>query len=152
MPQTTSVIMTNSNPTLTQGNRFMRSTLFPKFLTRNFAKFLISGGFNTALTYGLYLLLLMFLPYTASYTISYIIGITFAYLLNRFFVFKSHQGIKSVAMLPLVYLVQYVVSMLIVWCWVEKLGFIDRLAPLVSIIITIPFSYIFSKFAFQKTM
>jgi putative flippase GtrA len=125
---------------------FMQTQLF-----QNFLKFLIAGGLNTAITYGIYLILLMVIPYIASYTISYIAGIVIAYLLNRFFVFKSHQGIKSIALLPLVYLVQYVVSILILWCWVEKLGFADRLAPLAAIIITIPITYIFSKLAFSKS-
>ena len=124
----------------------MRTQLF-----HNFAKFLIAGGLNTAITYGIYLILLMFIPYTASYTISYITGIVFAYLLNRFFVFKSHQGFKSIALFPLVYLAQYVVGILILWCWVEKLGFAERLAPLVVIIITIPITYIFSKLVFSKS-
>jgi len=151
MPQTTFGTMTSSNPSLKAPNdSFMMNQSFSRLLKQDFAKFLISGGFNTALTYGVYLLLLMFLPYTASYTISYITGIALAYLLNRFFVFKSHQGIKSVALLPLVYLIQYMVSMLILWCWVEKLGFADRLAPLAAIIITIPITYMLSKFVFSK--
>lgn len=136
----------NSNLSLkVSNNSFMQNQLF-----QNFAKFLISGGLNTAITYGFYLILLMFIPYIASYTISYITGIVLAYLLNRFFVFKSHQGLKSIALLPLVYLFQYVITLLILWCWVEKLGFTDRLAPLVAIIITIPITYILSKFVFSK--
>ncbi|RZO08824.1 GtrA family protein [Pseudomonas moorei] len=128
----------------------MSRIFFPKLRKQDFVKFLISGGFNTAMTYGVYLILLMFLPYTTSYTISYIAGIVLAYLLNRFFVFKSHQGLKTIALLPLVYVMQYVISMLILWCWVEKLGFNDSLAPIVAIIITIPITYVLSKFVFSK--
>lgn len=128
----------------------MSNNLPSKLLFQNFKKFLISGVFNTFLTYGVYLALLMFLPYTTSYTISYVTGIVLAYMLNRFFVFKEHRGLRSVVLLPLVYLVQYVVSMLVLWCWVEKFGFADLLAPLVAITITIPITYMLSRLVFSK--
>ncbi len=114
-------------------------------------RFLLSGGVNTALTYGIYLLTLLFLPYKTSYTISYISGIGIAYALNRFFVFKGHQGIKSAALLPLVYLIQYLCSLFILWVWVEKLGFDQRVAPLIAIITTIPLTFILSKLIFSKS-
>lgn len=121
-----------------------------RILRLEIARFLLSGGLNTALTYGIYLLVLLFLPYKTSYTISYISGIGIAYALNRFFVFKGHQGIRSVALLPLVYLVQYLCSLLILWVWVEKLGYDQRIAPLIAIIITIPLTFILSKLIFSK--
>jgi putative flippase GtrA len=128
----------------------MLSQALSKFLKLDFARFLVSGGFNTALTYGIYLILLIALPYKASYTISYLIGIILAYILNRFFVFNSHRGMQSALLLPLIYGFQYVLSMLILWCWVEKFGLDEKLAPLAAIIMTIPITYLFSKFAFSK--
>ncbi|CAM3031359.1 GtrA family protein [Pseudomonas floridensis] len=120
-----------------------------KFFKLDFARFLMSGGFNTALTYGIYLVLLTFLSYTVSYTISYVTGIALAYVLNRFFVFKSHQGLRSVIMLPLIYLIQYGLSLVILWCWVEKLELDARLAPLVAIALTLPVTFLLSKLAFS---
>ncbi|OPE60273.1 hypothetical protein BTW15_10720 [Pseudomonas syringae pv. tomato] len=120
-----------------------------KFLKQDFARFLMSGGFNTALTYGIYLVLLMFLSYKISYTISYVTGILLAYVLNRFFVFKSHQGLRSVVLLPLIYAIQYGLSLVILWCWVEKLQLDERLAPLAAIFLTLPVTFILSKFAFS---
>lgn len=128
----------------------MLNQAFSKIIKLDFARFLVSGGFNTALTYGLYLALLLALPYKTSYTISYLIGIVLAYILNRFFVFKSHRGLKSALFLPLIYGMQYCLSMLILWCWVEKLGFDERLAPIVAIVFTLPVTYFFSKIAFSK--
>ncbi|OUM07340.1 hypothetical protein BW686_10485 [Pseudomonas syringae] len=120
-----------------------------KFLKQDFARFLMSGGFNTALTYGIYLILLMFLSYKTSYTISYATGILLAYVLNRFFVFKSHQGLRSVILLPLIYAIQYGLSLVILWCWVEKLKFDERLAPLAAIALTLPVTFALSKLAFS---
>lgn len=113
-----------------------------------FYKFLISGGVNTILTYVVYIFLLMFLPYVVSYTMSYIFGVVCAYISNRFFVFKKHQGLKSVALLFLIYIIQYVLGVLILWFWVEQLGFAARLAPLVAIIVTVPVTYVLSKLSF----
>ncbi|WP_434682062.1 GtrA family protein [Pseudomonas sp. R1-18] len=109
----------------------------------------MSGGVNTALTYGLYLLLLLYFPYAVSYTISYISGILLAYVLNRFFVFKSHRGIRSILLLPLIYLVQYLLSLVILWWWVEQLHFDARVAPLIAIAITLPVTFVLSKLAFS---
>ncbi|KAA8696143.1 GtrA family protein [Pseudomonas caricapapayae] len=122
-----------------------------KFLKQDFARFLMSGGFNTALTYGLYLVLLMFLSYNISYTISYVSGIILAYIMNRFFVFKSHQGLRSVILLPFIYAFQYCLSLAILWCWVEKLKLDARLAPLAAIALTLPVTFILSKLAFSAT-
>lgn len=128
----------------------MNNQAISKFLKLDVARFLVSGGFNTALTYGMYLGLLTILPYQVSYTIAYVSGIVLAYVLNRFFVFKSHQGLKSAVMMPLIYLVQYLLSLLILWVWVEKLWFDSRLAPLAAIVLTLPVTFVLSKFAFSK--
>ncbi|MEE4820199.1 GtrA family protein [Pseudomonas alliivorans] len=128
----------------------MMNQAISKFLKQDFARFLMSGGFNTALTYGLYLVLLTFLSYNVSYTLSYLTGILLAYTLNRFFVFKSHQGMRSIILLPLIYLVQYCLSLAILWCWVEKLELDARLAPLVAIALTLPVTFALSKLAFSS--
>lgn len=59
-----------------------------------FLRFLISGGFNTAITYAIYLMLLMFFPYKTSYTVSFASGIVIAYSLSRYFVFKKRRGLN----------------------------------------------------------
>lgn len=110
----------------------------------------MSGGVNTALTYGMYLFLLTLIPYRWSYTISYISGIFLAYFLNRFFVFKSHRGLSSAVLVPLIYLVQYSLSLAILWWWVEVLDLEEKVAPLIAIAITLPVTFILSRLAFAK--
>lgn len=128
----------------------MISQTISKIFKQDLVRFLMSGGFNTALTYVIYLTLLMFFSYNISYTFSYLIGILLAYTLNRFFVFRSHQGFRSVIMLPLIYLAQYILSLAILWLWVERIQLDERLAPLAAIIITLPVTYALSKLAFSK--
>ncbi|XBS69242.1 GtrA family protein [Acerihabitans sp. KWT182] len=113
-------------------------------------RFLLSGGINTALTYGIYSLLLMAFSYTLSFTLAYGAGIFFAYVMNRFFVFKHHQGLKSIICLPFVYALQYGLSMTILYYWVEKWGMEVRLAPVAALTITLPLTYFFSKLLFEQ--
>lgn len=128
----------------------MSNPVISKVLNLDIARFLMSGGFNTALTYGMYLVFLTFLPYQPSYTLSYIAGIVLAYVLNRFFVFKSHQGVKSAVLMPLIYLTQYLLSLIVLWFWVDQLELDSRLGPLTAIILTLPLTFLLSKFAFKK--
>lgn len=114
-----------------------------------FVRFLISGGLNTLGTYVLYLALLQLLPYWLSYAIAFVCGIALAYALNRFFVFGAPRSEKKAAMLPLVYLAQYLVGALIVYVWVDLLHMSAALAPLASIAITIPLTFAASHYLFR---
>ena len=118
-------------------------------LKKTFMRFLLSGGINTATTWILYLALLNFIGYKASYTISYVVGIILAYAINRFFVFKSHRGISSVILFPFVYLFQYLFGLLIVWVWVEMLKMGVVFAPIISIVFSIPMTYFLTKYVFK---
>lgn len=111
-------------------------------------RFLVAGGLNTAATYLIYLGLLPVAGYQASYAIAFTCGVAISYVLGRVFVFKAHQGYRSVLMLPLVYLVQYAVGAAVVWAWVGVLRQHAMLAPAIAILVTLPLTYLLSKFAF----
>lgn len=126
---------TNPEPTSWKGGAFFR--------------FLLSGGFNTAATYVLYLLLLYVFQYQVSYTITYVLGIVLAYYLNRFFVFRAKGGLKTIALFPLVYLVQYLVGLGVLSLWVEILGLGEWLAPVAACVVTIPLTFLLSRWIFS---
>src|SRR5215217_5825700 len=111
-------------------------------------RFLVAGGLNTAATYLIYLGLLPVAGYQASYAIAFTCGIAISYVLGRVFVFKAHQGYRSVLLLPLVYLIQYAVGAAVVWAWVAVLRQHAMLAPAIAILVTLPLTYLLSKFAF----
>lgn len=117
-----------------------------------FVRFLLTGGLNTALTYFVYLILMSFLPYIWSYSISYVCGIFLSFMLSRFFVFKEHQGLKSALLFPFVYLAQYILGVVIVWLWVNKLLLSEYLAPLAAIALTLPLTFVLSKLVFVKSV
>jgi putative flippase GtrA len=123
---------------------------YTKLTEIKFVRFLLTGGLNTGITYGLYLILLNFYAYTLSYSISYVCGILLAFILSRYFVFKEHQGLKSIIFFPLVYIAQYFFGLLVVWIWVRFLLLPASLAPLAAVILSLPLTYTLSKFVFIK--
>lgn len=115
-----------------------------------FVRFLVSGGVNTLVTYGLYLLLMLFLPYWGAYSIAFALGILLAYVLNRLFVFGQHRGTVSVLGLPLVYAAQYGAGIVLLWLWVSVAGLSAALGPLVVIAITTPLTFLLTRCIFVK--
>jgi putative flippase GtrA len=124
---------------------------YTKLIDLRFLRFLLTGGFNTGVTYVLYLVLLKFLPYIWSYSVSYICGIVLAFALSRFFVFKEHRGLRSVLFFPLVYVAQYLFGILVIWFWVKNLQFSQELAPLAAIALSLPLTYFLTKIIFVKS-
>ena len=118
--------------------------------TRRFARFLASGAFNTEATYVVYLSLIQWLSYRASYTIAYVLGIGLAYALNRYYVFSAHRGLRSVVLLPFIYGLQYCLGLIILYLWVDIGAFRKEFGPLVVIVFTLPCTYLLSKLAFMK--
>lgn len=117
-------------------------------LRSHFLRFLLSGGVNTLLTYALYLVLMVFMPYWIAYSISFAAGIVLAYLLNRMFVFRQHRGTLSWIGLPFVYAIQYGASMVLLWLLVEMAGLDARIGPLAVIAVTVPLTYVLTRFLF----
>jgi putative flippase GtrA len=113
-----------------------------------FLRFLISGGINTVATYATYLALLSIFEYRLAYSIAYVTGIFLSYVFNRTFVFQTHRGWRSVLLFPFVYLTQYMAGLAIVWAWVGQLHLAQSLAPLVAILVTIPLTYLLSRYVF----
>ena len=114
------------------------------------ARFLASGGFNTAITYVLYLALLHWLPYRQSYSIAFACGIALAYALNRYYVFRRPGGQLGPLLVGLIYLGQYLLGLLIVSLWVGWLGAPAAVAPLAAIAISLPLTYLCNAFVFGR--
>lgn len=121
-----------------------------RVLQLRFIRFLVSGGLNTAATYGLYLFLLQWFSYRLSYTIAFSAGIVLAYFINRLFVFRSHSGVRTVVLLPVVYMVQYALGVAVLFVWIEVLGLAEKLGPLVVVAVTLPVTYLLSKLSFSR--
>ena len=116
-----------------------------KFINSEFFRYLIAGGTNTGLTYLLYLLLLLVLPYSAAYLIEYVTGIGSAYFLQSRFVFRQPLHWKKAFQFPLVYVVQLLVGEVLLVIWVEKVHVSSAIAPLLVIACTVPVTFVLSR-------
>lgn len=115
-----------------------------------FSRFLLVGLTNTAFSYSLYLLLDLFLPYKIAWSAAYVAGIMFSYYLNARWVFRSAMDWKSFLAFPMVYLVQYGIGILCLHVLVEQLFIPEKVAPLIVIVLTIPVTFILSRFIVKK--
>ncbi|ARJ51686.1 GtrA family protein [Staphylococcus lutrae] len=111
-------------------------------------RFVIVGGINTINYYIVYLILLRLLH--VHYLVSHIIGFTIAliisYFLNCYFVYKVKPTLKKFLAFPLTQFVNIGTQTLFIFLFVELLHLNATIAPFVGLIITIPATYLLSKY------
>lgn len=117
-----------------------------KVIKSEFFKFIFFGGVNTALSYAVYVIFLLFLVYPAAYTLAYISGIFISYYLNSRFVFKREFSLIKAFQYPLVYLVQYLLGVLLLSVLIEIFFLNKFIAPALVIVLTIPVTFSLSRF------
>jgi len=113
---------------------------------KQWIRFLVGGGINTAFTYGIYLILMLFVHYQIAYLIAYIVGVVFAYWFNAVIVFKVSLSWKGLFSYPIIYIIQYTISAFLLNIFVETLQIDKTFAPLMIIIIMIPLTYVLNKY------
>jgi|JFJP01.1.fsa_nt_gi putative flippase GtrA len=113
---------------------------------KQWIRFLVGGGINTAFTYGIYLILMLFVHYQIAYLIAYIVGVVFAYWFNAVIVFKVPLSWKGLFSYPIIYIIQYTISAFLLDIFVETLQIDKTFAPLMIIIIIIPLTYVLNKY------
>jgi putative flippase GtrA len=122
----------------------------PPSVLGSFVRFLGSGGFNTLVTWLLYLALLRRLPYAASFTIAFACGIALAYVLNRYVVFREGGGAAAPLWVALIYFGQYLANLGLVSLWVEALDLPVALAPLFAVAATLPLTFLLNRIVFSR--
>ncbi len=125
-----------------------------------FTRFLLVGATNTLFSYLLYLLLLFALPYVvgstgradyiAAYTLSYCAGVVLSYFLNTHFVFRKTPSLSSFLKFPFVYLIQYGLGALVLGLLVEQVGIDKKWAGALVSIVTIPVTFLASRFVLKR--
>lgn len=113
---------------------------------KQWIRFLVGGGINTAFTYGIYLILMLFVHYQIAYLIAYIVGVVFAYWFNAVIVFKVSLSWKGLFSYPIIYIIQYTISAFLLNIFVETLQIDKTFVPLMIIIIMIPLTYVLNKY------
>lgn len=120
-----------------------------RFISGEFARFLIAGAANTAVAYTVYLMLLGGLGYLVAYSIAYVAGILVSYLLNTYFVFRTAPLVSSFMRFPVVYVGQYLLGAAVLWFFVDLVGVPRQVALAFSIVATIPFTFFASRFVLK---
>ena len=109
-------------------------------------KFVIVGGINTLNYYIVYLLLLKLLGvnYLVSHITGFIVSFIISYYLNCYFVYRVKPTLKKFLSFPLTQVVN--MGMQITFIHIcAVVSFPSEIAPFVGLIITIPVTFILSK-------
>lgn len=117
---------------------------------REGGRFLIAGAINTACTFALYWLLLPALGYGTAYTISFVTGIMLSYVLSNVFVFRTKASLKTAAIFPAVYLVQYLLGLLVLWVWVDMLGLPAAWGVFATVALSLPVTFAMSRWILKR--
>ena len=117
-----------------------------KYINQEFIRFVLFGGVNTLLGYLIYVVLLLFLNYKVSFTITYVSSIFISYYLNSKFVFYRKISLKKGLIYPSVYLVQYLTCMLLLHIFVEIINLSKFIAPILAVLLTVPVTFFLSRF------
>jgi putative flippase GtrA len=112
-------------------------------------RFVLGGALNTGLTYGLYLLLHQRLPYQVAYALAYVAGIVFAYGFNARFVFRVPLSWRGLFAYPLVYLVQYLASAVLLELLVTGMTMPAVFAPLLVSAVMLPLTFVMSRWVLR---
>jgi putative flippase GtrA len=120
-----------------------------KSIIKQFFKFGIVGLSNTLLSLAIYYLLVgLGVHYIWANVIAFFISVLNAYYWNNRFVFrKSSEGhLKPLLKTYMTYGLTFLVSTGLLYLMVDQIGISKLIAPLINLIITIPFNFVANKF------
>ncbi|MFF2480866.1 GtrA family protein [Paenibacillus sp. NPDC058071] len=117
-----------------------------RYFNREVIRYVIAGMLNTAITYLSYILMLLFVPYSIAYLISYLLGILFSFFINSKMVFQTKMTLWKLIQYPLVYVAQFLLGLFLLYLFIDKLSMNNKIAPLIVTIVSLPVTYFVSKF------
>ncbi|MGO1820328.1 MAG: GtrA family protein [Staphylococcus equorum] len=111
-------------------------------------KFIIVGCINTLNYYIPYLIFtqLLNVPYLFSHITSFLISLIISFFLNCLLVYKVKPTLKKFILFPTSQIVNMGTQTLLLFIFVDIYSFSTVWAPLIGLIITIPVTFIISKF------
>ena len=113
---------------------------------QSFLRFVIVGFINTFNYYVIYLTLIYFqIPYIGSHSFAFVLSMIGSFYLNCYFTYKTKPTLTKFLQFPLTYVVNYSVTTASLFIFVDLLQLNKFIAPLISMILPIPFTYMVSK-------
>ena len=101
-----------------------------------------NGFINTAVTYGLYLLLIKVLDYRVAAVLVYAFGICLSYWVNGAIVFRARGQFVSFVFL---YIGLLLLNLVITWLLVERYAWSKVIAPLPAIAVVLVLGFVINK-------
>ncbi len=116
-------------------------------------KFIIVGGINTLNYYVVYLLLLKLLhiEYMISHITGFIVAFVISYYLNCYFVYRVKPTWRKFISFPITQIVNVSLQTVLLYVFVSWLNLSAEIAPFAGLIITIPITFILSKWILKDS-
>ncbi|WP_141061541.1 flippase GtxA [Staphylococcus aureus] len=116
-------------------------------------KFIIVGGINTLNYYVVYLLLLKLLhiEYMISHITGFIVAFVISYYLNCYFVYRVKPTWRKFISFPITQIVNVSLQTVLLYVFVSWLNLTAEIAPFAGLIITIPITFILSKWILKDS-
>ncbi|HIA6637151.1 TPA: flippase GtxA [Staphylococcus aureus] len=116
-------------------------------------KFIIVGGINTLNYYVVYLLLLKLLhiEYMISHITGFIVAFVISYYLNCYFVYRVKPTWRKFISFPITQIVNVSLQTVLLYVFVSWLNLPAEIAPFAGLIITIPITFILSKWILKDS-
>lgn len=119
-------------------------------LAGQISRFIGVGAANTVLTFVLYEILNVFIPYWIAYTLSFVFGIAFVMIFQARVVFVRELTAISAICLVVVYLVSYAAGLGLTVFFVDDMHIRSELVPFIVIPIMVPISFLATRYAFGR--
>lgn len=116
-------------------------------------KFIIVGGINTLNYYVVYLLLLKLLhiEYMISHITRFLVAFVISYYLNCYFVYRVKPTWRKFISFPITQIVNVSLQTVLLYVFVSWLNLPAEIAPFAGLIITIPITFILSKWILKDS-
>lgn len=116
-------------------------------------KFIIVGGINTLNYYVVYLLLLKLfhIEYMISHITGFIVAFVISYYLNCYFVYRVKPTWRKFISFPITQLVNVSLQTVLLYVFVSWLNLSAEIAPFAGLIITIPITFVLSKWILKDS-
>ncbi|HGZ6321841.1 TPA: flippase GtxA [Staphylococcus aureus] len=116
-------------------------------------KFIIVGGINTLNYYVVYLLLLKLLhiEYMISHITGFLVAFVISYYLNCYFVYRVKPTWRKFISFPITQIVNVSLQTVLLYVFVSWLNLSAEIAPFAGLVITIPITFVLSKWILKDS-
>ncbi|WP_430373711.1 flippase GtxA [Staphylococcus aureus] len=116
-------------------------------------KFIIVGGINTLNYHVVYLLLLKLLhiEYMISHITGFLVAFVISYYLNCYFVYRVKPTWRKFISFPITQIVNVSLQTVLLYVFVSWLNLPAEIAPFAGLVITIPITFVLSKWILKDS-